>query len=167
MSKRFEVRKDGVRPNSQFKKNGSRISRVLFRRVHCGLYHQSTAAVADGLYQPTPRQRASQPLTVGIFGLSTHKVCHQPASLSAVVSSCLAFSPLPLAGRFVFCGTCCRQDACLPAAFPLGSMVARVARTFLPQHGAAGDRVGCRFSCFLWIEGDFCPPPTIDISYFQ
>ena len=66
-----------------------------------GLYHQSTAVVADGLYQPTPRQRASQPCVVGIFGLSTHKVYHRETSLSPVVSSYLALAPLPEKGQAV------------------------------------------------------------------
>lgn len=102
-----------------------------------------------------PGKRRACPINAGIFGLSTHKVCHQASSLMLVVSSCLALSPLPPpggAGGFSFCGTCCQQDSFLPAAFPLGSMVARVARTFLPQPPqkwrTAGDRVGHRRSFF-------------------
>ena len=54
-----------------------------------GLYHQSTAVVADGLYQPTPRQRASQPLNGGIFGLSAHEAVCLSVALS--VSRTLSF----------------------------------------------------------------------------
>lgn len=83
-------------------------------------------------------------MTVGIFGLSTHKVCHRAASLRPVVSSCLALAPLPEVAfrRFSFCGTCCPQGACLPASFPLGSMVARVARTFLPRAPEGAPAIG-------------------------
>ena len=82
--------------------NGNVISRVLCPSAREGLYHQSRAVVADGLNQPTPRQRAGRPCAAGIFGFSTHKVCHRAALLPHVVGSYPALAPLPEVRRFVF-----------------------------------------------------------------
>ena len=88
-------------------------------------YHLSTAVVADDLYRPTPRQRTSQPLTVGIFGLSTHKACHHAHCWDASWALTSRFHPYrPCGRRFVFCGALCGAVLAVLYPFPLGSMAA-------------------------------------------
>ena len=123
------------------KKNGNVVSRVLFRP--CSTLGRPLSSIyCRRRRRPLstyPPARASQPRVAGIFGLSTHKVCHRAASLSPVVSSCLALAPLPVARRFIFLwhslsagplpprrlpvrkygGSCCPDFP--PAAQPLGA----------------------------------------------
>ena len=99
-------------------------------------YHLSWAAVADGLNQPTPRSfgRACPTLVAGIHGLSAHEACHhgccQPCRelLPRVFTLTPAGCP---AGAVSFLWRLLSPDCCRTGAFPLGSMVARAARTFL------------------------------------
>ena len=108
-------------------------------------YHQSTAAVADDLYQPTPRQyRRASPLPEG---LSVYLV-FQPMRLAIVAVTGARRGLLPRVFTLAFCKVADLAMAPLQKAvyslwrslwllgyphslFPLGSMVARAARTFL------------------------------------
>ena len=89
--------------------------------------HLSTTCVTTGLYQPTLRDWTSSPQA------SVYLV-FQPIRFTSTgitdggVSSYLAFSPLPLRAVYFLRHCLSSYDA-----FPLGSMVLYVARTFLSR----------------------------------
>lgn len=65
--------------------------------------HLSRTCVAAGLQQPT-REHDGPPYR-SLFGLAPDGVCTALSVARKAVSSCLAFSPLPVSRWFVFCCT--------------------------------------------------------------
>ena len=121
-------------------------------------YHQSTAAVADSLYQPTPRQCGRVcPLPEG---LPVYLV-FQPMRLAIgpVTRYCRGLLPrvftlTPLLAetrRYLFCGAVCDPKVTLRGPFPLGSMATRAARTFLPT-SRSGDRIALAHFTFFEVQ---------------
>ena len=124
------------------KEKRSTVSRVLFRRMAASIINLLPASPLASINLPPVNGRAGPEQTVYLV---FQPIRFTTASLSPtkVVSSCLAFSPLPpVRRRYLFCGTRCGAGLWPLRPFPLGSMVARVARTFLsqPPEGAASDR---------------------------
>jgi hypothetical protein len=119
-----------------------------------GSYHLSCPDFAVGVIQPThpdrpEGHRSSESSRQAcrdrdLFGLSTRKVYHAPDVATRAVGSYSTFSPLPHAthriGKFVFCGTFCPLKHYTTGAFPLGSTMLYVARTFLPDQAEAQSR---------------------------
>lgn len=83
---------------------------VLLRTFdHKSDYHLSSSEITLGIQRPTllDYTEVSEPSKSiqDIFGLSALRVYLHVPSLAQVVSSYLAFSPLPIAWRFIFCDT--------------------------------------------------------------
>ncbi len=68
-----------------------------------------------------------------LFGLAPCGVCPARGITDAAVRSYRTFSPLPLAGRYIFCGTF-RQSALTLTSRTLSGTLLCGVRTFLPHH---------------------------------
>lgn len=90
-----------------------------------------------------PAASDGQPSYGRIFDLAPDGVCNAANVAVCAVSSCLAISPLPLAGRYIFCCTFHRLTApgCCPATCPV---------VFgLSSLSAKANKRGCLFpSCY-------------------
>ena len=95
-----------------------------------------------------PLGKDEQPLYSDILGLSTHKVYPFDLSLNQIVSSYLTFSPLPFARRLFSVALAVKF---LQLAYPLGSMMLCVARTFLSNF-TSSDRTMPHLSFFILFE---------------
>ena len=89
-------------------------------------YHLSCSVVAGGIQRPTPRHRTNSP-TATVY-MALQPMMRTASGVTAEpVGSYPAFSPLPARRPAVI--FCCAHTP--RGAFPLGSMVSCVARTFL------------------------------------
>jgi len=128
------------------KESATSISRVLSSSI-INLLLISQQASND-----LPLGKDEQPLYSDILGLSTHKVYPFDLSLNQIVSSYLTFSPLPFARRLFSVALAVKF---LQLAYPLGSMMLCVARTFLSNF-TSSDRTMPHLSFFLFFLSCVC-----------
>jgi len=103
-------------------KKGGPVSRVLYAK---GVYRASRMVAisldtpllmcSSGLPAILSRTRAAWTGSPSLFDLARDEVCQAISIAENAVSSYLAFSPLPHARRYVFCGTLCPEKTLLPA----------------------------------------------------